>query len=73
MVDVLRHASKACVVRRQFSKAEALVREALLYAREVFGDQHPKFADCVADYGFYLLNVDSISKSLNAYQTALEV
>ena len=73
MIDVLRQASKACVVKRLFAKAELLIQAAVSMAREVFGTSHPKYADCLVDYGFYLLNVDSIRKSLQAYRSALEV
>ena len=73
MIDALRQASKACVVKRLFAKAELLIRAAVSLAREVFGSSHPKYADCLVDYGFYLLNVDSIRKSLQAYRNALEV
>jgi hypothetical protein len=55
------------------AKAEILIQEAVYLAKEVFGTTHPKYADCLVDYGFYLLNVDSIRKSLQAYQSALEV
>ena len=73
IIDVLRTASKACVVRREFSKAEILIHEAVLLAREIYGEHHPKYADCLADFGFYLLNVDGVSKSYQAYDQALKV
>ena len=73
IIDVLRTASKACVVRRQFPKAEILIHEAVLLAREIYGEHHPKYADCLADFGFYLLNVDGVSKSYQAYDSALKV
>lgn len=73
IIDVLRTASKACVVRREFSKAEILIHEAVLLAREIYGEHHPKYADCLADFGFYLLNVDGVSKSYQAYDSALKV
>ena len=73
IIDVLRQAGKASVVRRQFSMAEILIQEAVLLAREVFGENHPKLADCLVDYGFYLLNVDAVAKSVQAYEKALAV
>lgn len=73
IVDTLRQASKASVVRRQFAKAEILIQEAVLLAREIYGECHPKYADCLVDYGFYLLNVDGVAKSVQAYETALKV
>lgn len=32
-----------------------------------------QYADCLVDYGFYLLNVDGVAKSVQAYKTALIV
>ncbi len=45
----------------------------MLLAREVYGENHPKYADALIDLGFYLLNVDCISKSMQAYEKALKV
>lgn len=73
VVDVLRQVSKACVVKREFEKAELLVRGAVNLAWEEFGKEHPKFADALLDYGFYLLNVDCIAQSVVVYQLALNV
>jgi hypothetical protein len=42
IIDVLRQASKACVVRRQFAKATILIQEAVLLARETYGEHHLK-------------------------------
>ncbi len=42
IIDVLRQASKASVVRRQFAKAEILIQEAVLLARETYGEHHLK-------------------------------
>ncbi len=50
-----------------------LLQEAVLRTREVFGDAHPKYAECLTDLGYYLLNVDQVGKSLKAYETALRV
>ncbi|CDR18934.1 unnamed protein product [Oncorhynchus mykiss] len=36
MVDVLRQASKACVVKREFRKAEQLIKHAVFLARYDF-------------------------------------
>merc|ERR1711997_832224 len=72
-IDVLRQAGKANVVRRQFYLAHLLLCEALLYAQEIFGKQHLRYADCLMDFGFYLLNVDEVGKSVQAYQEALSI
>ncbi|XP_035242367.1 amyloid protein-binding protein 2 [Anguilla anguilla] len=72
-VDVLRQASKACVAKREFGKAEQLIKHAVFLAREHFGQKHPKYSDALLDYGFYLLNVDNICQSVAVYQTALDI
>lgn len=72
-VDVLRQASKSCVVKREFTKAELLVKQAVRQARETYGVTHCKYADCLIDYGFYLLNVDCITASMQVYKNALDV
>jgi len=73
VVDVLRIASKACVIKREFAKAEILIRNAINIAWEDFGKNHPKFADALIDYGFYLLNVDCIAQAVVVYQLALSI
>uniref|UniRef100_A0AAY4AM09 Amyloid protein-binding protein 2 n=1 Tax=Denticeps clupeoides TaxID=299321 RepID=A0AAY4AM09_9TELE len=73
VVDVLRHASKACVVKREFQKAEQLIKHAVFLARCHFGNKHPKYSDALLDYGFYLLNVDNICQSVAIYQVALDI
>ena len=45
--------------------------QAVVIASEVFGDQHPKYADTLIDYGFYLLSVDAISQGVQVYQVSL--
>jgi len=72
-IDVLRQAGKANVVRRQFYLAHLLLGEALLYAQEIFGKHHLRYADCLMDFAFYLLNVDEVGKSVQAYQEALSI
>lgn len=73
VVDVLRQCSKACVVKREFAKAEHLIKYAVNYARECFGVHHPKYSDCLLDYGFFLLNIDSITAAVQVYQNALDI
>ncbi|KAL4224456.1 Amyloid protein-binding protein 2 [Mactra antiquata] len=73
VVDVLRQCSKACVVKREFNKAEVLIKYAVNYAKEAFGCHHPKYSDALLDYGFYLLNVDSIAAAVKVYQNALDI
>lgn len=72
LVDVLRQSAKACVVKREFKQAGMLIKQALTLAWEYFGTRHPVTADTLLDYGFYLLNVDSIRQSIEVYQNALE-
>ncbi|XP_002733774.1 amyloid protein-binding protein 2 [Saccoglossus kowalevskii] len=73
VIAILRQTSKACVVKREFKKAETLIKHAVYLTREHFGIHHPKYSDALLDYGFYLLNVDSISQSVTVYQTALNI
>ncbi|XP_052801330.1 amyloid protein-binding protein 2-like [Mya arenaria] len=73
VVDVLRQCSKACVVKREFSKAEVLIKFAVDFARDCFGCRHPKYSDALLDYGFYLLNVDQITAAVQVYQNALDI
>jgi len=72
-IDVLRQASKSCVVKREFAKAEILIKQAVSLSKRVYGDIHNKYADTLIDYGFYLLNVDCIKASMQVYKNALEV
>jgi len=73
ILDVFRQAAKVCVVRREFKKAELLVKFAVQHAREHFGVKHQKFSDALIDYGFYLLNVDLICQAVKVYQSALDI
>jgi len=68
IVDVLRQAAKSCVVKREFQKADLLIKEAIYLAREIFDTDHPKYSDVLIDYGFFLLNFDSISNSVTIYK-----
>lgn len=36
-------------------------------------DGHPHFSDTLIDYGFYLLNFDSIQESVKVYEKALSI
>ncbi|GAB6030181.1 Amyloid protein-binding protein 2 [Chamberlinius hualienensis] len=73
VVDVLRQAAKACVVKREFKRSELLITHAVRMAREYFGSRHPKYSDALLDYGFHLLNVDCVSQSVQVYQMALNI
>ena len=68
VVEVLRHASKSYVVKREFTKANLLARQAVDLAAEVFGTDHPKYADALLDYGFFLLYYDSIEQCVEVYK-----
>ncbi|CAH0715257.1 unnamed protein product, partial [Brenthis ino] len=70
-IEVLRACGKACVVKRRFSEAGLLVRQGVALARAAFGAAHPRYAAALLDYGFYLLNVDSITHSVAVYEEAL--
>ncbi|XP_030380960.1 amyloid protein-binding protein 2 isoform X2 [Scaptodrosophila lebanonensis] len=73
IIDVLRQAAKACVVKRDFARANLLICQAVRRAREHFGRKHQKYGDALLDYGFFLLNVDSVFQSVNVYKEALAV
>ncbi|KAH8387739.1 hypothetical protein KR093_009221, partial [Drosophila rubida] len=72
-IDVLRQAAKSCVVKRDFARANLLICQAVRRAREHFGPTHQKYGDALLDYGFFLLNVDSVFQSVNIYKEALAV
>ncbi|XP_017089225.2 amyloid protein-binding protein 2 [Drosophila bipectinata] len=72
-IDVLRQAAKACVVKRDFARANLLICQAVRRARQHFGVNHQKYGDVLMDYGFFLLNVDSVFQSVNVYKEALAV
>jgi hypothetical protein len=71
IIDVLRQASKSCVVKRQYSKAKMLVMAALAMAKDLYGTKHAKYADCLLDNSYYLLSVDCVSESVQTYEAAL--
>ncbi|KAI1301236.1 Amyloid protein-binding protein 2 [Halotydeus destructor] len=87
VIDVLRQASKACVVKRSFKRAEMLIKQSLAYANsrvvrlryyleheeEDVVVHYSKLADLVSDYAFYLLNVDLIALSVKYYNLALDI
>lgn len=73
IVDVLRQMAKSCVVKRQFRSASMLIKQAVCRARASFGTDHQKYADALQDYGFFLLNIDEIAKSVAVYTEAHEI
>ncbi|KAK3763675.1 hypothetical protein RRG08_051196 [Elysia crispata] len=73
IVDVMRLCSKACVVKREFKVAELLIKYAVAFAKEKFGKYHPKYADTLLDYGFFLLNYDCVIPAVKVYQLALDI
>ncbi|XP_014229966.1 amyloid protein-binding protein 2 [Trichogramma pretiosum] len=73
IINVLRQAAKSCVVKREFKKAGLLIKQAIYLAKEIFDANHPKYSDVLIDYGFYLLNSDSIGNSVAIYKLAYEI
>lgn len=61
------------MVKRDFARAGLLIRLAVYLARETFGLKHPKYSDALIDYGFYLLNVDSIAHSVKIYKVIINL
>ena len=41
------------------------------FFRQHFGCNHPKYADTLIDYGYYLLNVDAINLSVKVYRVSI--
>lgn len=68
IVDILRQAAKSCHVKREFHKAELLIKEAVYLARDVYGSNSVKYADALLDYGYYLVNRDSVNQSVTVYR-----
>jgi hypothetical protein len=66
-VDAFRQAAKSCVVKRKFQVANLLINSAVRIAENTFGKHHSVFADALLDKGFFLLNVDSINRSVEIY------
>lgn len=61
-------------MKRRFSQAGILINQALTLAIQLYGtEHHPQYADVLMDFGFYLLNYDSIQESVKAYETGLEI
>ncbi|GAB0087221.1 Amyloid protein-binding protein 2 [Sergentomyia squamirostris] len=73
VINVLLQAANSCVVKRHFKKANLLIMMAVTKTRCIYGRQHQKYADALLDYGFYLLNVDAIASSVDAYNEALQI
>ena len=44
-----------------------------MFCREVFGTKHHRYSDALLDYGFFLLNIDSICQAVKVYQMALDI
>lgn len=73
MIDTLRQAAKTSIIKRLFKQAGLLIKHALCLTKRVIGEHHPKHAECLSDYGFYLLNIDAVAASVDAYQAALDL
>ncbi|XP_022910655.1 amyloid protein-binding protein 2 [Onthophagus taurus] len=74
IIDILRFASKSCIVKRQLRQAELLIKQAMSLSSKMFEiDGHPRHSDVLMDYGFYLLNSDCITASVTHYRKALNI
>jgi len=60
--------AKSCVVKREFKRAGLLARQAVCLTKDVFDKDHPKYSDSLLDFGFFLLNFDSIRQSVVVYE-----
>lgn len=73
-MEVLRQTSKSCVVKRRFNQAGLLIRQAVSLASQLYEiDGHPQYSNTLMDYGFYLLNFDSVKESVKVYERALKI
>ena len=72
-INVLLQAGKACVVKRQYKRANLLITMAVSRTLALYGKTHQRYADALLDYGFYLLNVDLIGNSVSVYTEALQI
>ncbi|GFT28365.1 amyloid protein-binding protein 2 [Nephila pilipes] len=73
LVNILRIASKSCVVKKQFKQAEFLIKQAVQRAREKFGDHSLIYADTLIDFGYFFLYADAIGHAVEVYQKALDI
>lgn len=70
----MRQGSKSCVLKRRFTQAGLLINQALTLSMQLYEtEHHPQHADVLMDYGFYLLNYDSIQSSIDAYEKGLDI
>lgn len=73
ILDTLRQTCKACVVKRKFSQAGLVIRQAMTLGEMLdTKEQLTNFSDILMDYGFYLLNSDSVQESVDAYLRAVD-
>ena len=73
IIDTLRQACKACIIKRLFDSAHTYIKEAVKLSKFFFGIEHPKYADSLSDYGFLLLSVDSVNHAVKFYKEALKI
>ncbi|KAH7986255.1 hypothetical protein HPB49_026058 [Dermacentor silvarum] len=57
----------------EFKQAELLIKQALHMAWEHFGREHPKTADTLLDYGFYLLNQTLFQNARDHAEKAMQI
>jgi hypothetical protein len=57
-------------VKREFKRAGLLARQAVCLTKDVFDKDHPKYSDSLLDFGFFLLNFDSIRQSVGVYEVS---
>lgn len=69
-IDVLRQVAKSCVMKREFKRAGLLARQAVCLTKEFFDKDHPKYSDSLLDFGFFLLNFDSIRQCVGIYEVS---
>lgn len=51
-----------------------MIKQAVSLANQLYEiDGHPQFSNTLMDYGFYLLNFDSVKESVKVYERALSI
>lgn len=73
IVDVLRQSAKSCAVKREFVKAELLITEAVCMAKDFYGSRSIKYADALLDYGYFLINRDSVRQAVTVYSVSYQI
>ncbi|CAG0894434.1 unnamed protein product [Cyprideis torosa] len=73
VIDAYRQTAKCCMMRRDFSQADLVIEEAVSLALHHYGEKSLKYAGTLVDYGFFLLSMDRVKRSVEIYTKALHI